>query len=245
MKTRVFALCKMCLLVVLLAVFLPGHAQADSEVSAPYVTKGKLKFQSRSEYLIDESDSIDGSFEQIFEAGYGVTDYLFLEAGVQFNDEPGEDIEIKDIILEAKVQFTEKDEYFVDVGAKLEYKYNTDGGTDKLKGKLLFAKEIGKFANLANVALEYEVGEGSSDRSKFKLDLQSKYKFSPYFQPGIEYFGDFKDTTKEFEDQEHVVGPVAFGKIKGTSLKYEAGALFGVTHKSPDATLKLNLKYKF
>jgi len=222
----------------------PAEAYAGRDVSSPYVTKGKIKLKSKTEYVIDDDSSVDGEWDQTFEVGYGVTDYLYLEPSITFADKPKKETETKNIGLEAKVQLTEKGEYWVDAGLKGEFKYSTTGDADTLKGEILLAKDIGKTSNAANIELTTEVGDDSSDREKFSVSWQTKYKISDVYSVGFEYYGNFKDTTYEYEDQEHLLGPVAYGKI-GKSFGYEAGVLAGLSHKSPDATLKLNLSYKF
>ena len=221
-----------------------NSAFADFNIYSPYISKGKVKLQSRTEYSVDDDDKVDGSFEQYLEAGYGVTDHWYLEAGVALKDKPSKDLETDNLMLQSKFELGEKGQYFVDAGFKVVYKHNTTGDADTLKAQLLLAKDIGKFKGLVNLDVEDEVGEDSKDRQKFKAAMRAQYMHSPYFQPSIEYFANFKDTTYDFEGQEHMAGPVVFGKITD-SLKYEAGSLFGVSDKAPDAVLKLNFVYKF
>ena len=125
----------------------------------------------------------------------------------------------------------------------LEYKYSTAGAADKIEAKALLAKEIGKVQNVVNLIVEKEVGEDSSDNEGYGLAWSGKYMYSPSFDPGIEYYGDFGDTTDDYEDQKHRIGPVIYGELGG--IGYDAGVLFGISKAAPDATLKLNLEYEF
>lgn len=85
-----------------LAVFLPQNVHAGKSVTSPYVSEGEWEAEAKTEYLIDDDNSVDGTWEQSVEVGYGLTDYLGVEAGVEFEDAPGDDIETKKVEVEAK-----------------------------------------------------------------------------------------------------------------------------------------------
>lgn len=226
------------------AMVFSAKAHATKNVSSPYVSKGELEIEAKTEYHIDDDNDVDGAWEQSFEVGYGITDYIGVEAGIEFADAPGEDLETKALEVEAKVQFTEKGQYFIDSGVKLEYGYNTSGEPDDIGAELLLAKAYDRFSHGMNIGIGTEVGDDSDDRGALDVSWKTEYEISETFSLGFEYYGDFGDMTDEYDDQEHLIGPVAYGDfIYGA--EYEAGILFGISEASPDAALKLNFGYEF
>lgn len=223
--------------------FLPVSSQAAKYVYSPYVSAGEIELESKTEYHIDDDNDVDGSWEESIGVGYGVTDYMAVEAYVEFEDEPGEDITTNALEFEARFQFSERGQYFVDSGLLLEYKYSLSGGADKIEAKGLLAKEIGQTQNLVNLVVEKEIGEDAQDHEEYGFLLSSKYMYSSNFDPGIEYYADFGDLTEDYDGQKHRIGPVAYGKIG--EVGYDAGVLFGISNAAPDATVKLNLEYEF
>ena len=223
---------------------LPAQALAVKDVSSPYVDAGEIEIESKTGYDIDDDNDVDGTFEQAFEVGYGVTDWLGVEAGIEFKDEPGEDIETEKLELEATIQLTEKDEFFVDTGLKFGYGHSTNGGDDELETELLLAKSYGKFYHGANIEVGTAIGDDVDERGEWGLGWKSKYKYLETFSPGFEYHASFGDGTDDYEDQEHLLGPVAYGDIN-ENFEYEAGVLLGISEAAPDANLKFILEYKF
>ncbi|MCB9983846.1 MAG: hypothetical protein H6861_09290 [Rhodospirillales bacterium] len=223
--------------------FAPEQAQAGKFIYAPYVSEGEVEVESRTEYLIDDNNNVDGSWKESIGIGYGLTNYMAVESYVEFEDEPGEDIEATNLEFEARFQFSERGQYFVDSGLLLEYKHNLSGNADKLEAKGLLAREIGKTQHLVNLVVEKEVGKDASDREELGFLWSGRYMYSKTFDPGIEYYADFGDTTDEYEDQKHRIGPVAYGSLG--DIGYDFGVLLGISKATPDATLKLNLEYEF
>ncbi|MGB0719172.1 MAG: hypothetical protein ACPGRX_01780 [Bdellovibrionales bacterium] len=223
--------------------FAPNFAFAGKKVYSPYVSAGEVELEYKGEYKIDDDNSVDGAWEQTIGAGYGVSDFLFVEGAIEFEDEPDKDVETKALEFEAKFQLTEQGQYFLDAGALVEYKYSLAGDADKIEGKALLAKEIGPTSNYANFIIEREVGEDSSDREEYGLAWKTKYHYSKAFDPGFEYYADFGDTTEDYSGQTHRIGPTAYGDLG--PFEYDAGVLFGISRAAPDATLKLNLEYEF
>ncbi len=222
----------------------PTAAFAGKSVSSPYVDKGEIEIESKFERKFDDRSAVDGEWEQSFEVGYGLTDYLGVEAGIEFENPANDDIETKKLELEAKVQLAEKGAWIVDPGLKFGYGYSTNGGTDEIEAEILLAKTIGKFSHVMNLELGHEVGEGSSDRYEHGISWKTKYKYKEIFSPGIEYYGSMGDSTEDYDDQSHLLGPVAYGDLT-ENFEYAFGVLAGISDAAPDATVKLNFEYKF
>lgn len=228
-------------------IFWPHAAHATKNVTSPYVTKGELEVEWKGGYKHDDDDSVDGEWEQKAAIAYGLTERVQIEVEGKIKNPGDEDhTTLESIALESKVQLTERGEYWVDAGIKGEYVINTNDGPDEIEVKLLLAKDTGKFSHKANIALEREVGDDSDDETQAGFKWGTRYRYNSAFEPGIELhssFGpisDFDDT----EDQEHLLGPVFYGKIG--SLKYDVGYLFGLTDDgSPDGLAKAILEYEW
>lgn len=233
----------------LLAAFMvPGQAQATKTVSSPYVTKGKLSVGTKSGYDIDDDSQVDGGWKQKGFVGYGVTDYWSTQVEVQYKKSGtrGADAEFDEVEWENNLQLTKKGEYFIDAGIRSELVYNTSGGADKAKFKLMLAKETGDFTHKANVALDREFGEDSHG-ADIEADAawSTKYSYTKEFEPGVEVHSDFGSISDgdSYSEQKHMAGPVAYGKIG--SFGYDVGVLFGISDAAPDATLKAIFKYEW
>jgi high-affinity iron transporter len=230
---------------ILAMVLLPTSANATKKVYNPYVEKGELEIEARYGYAIDDDGDVDGEWKQKYAVGYGVTDFWFTEFYGKWEKkgDSGADIEFTAIEWENKFQLTNPGEYWADFGGILEYVHNTDGGADKVEVKGLVAKDVGKFSHTVNVIVERELGEKSSGDTEFGTAFNSRYRYSPQFEPGIEMYNSFGDFEGDFDDHKHMIGPVAQGKILG-NVGYDAGVLFGISDAASDATVKLILEYE-
>lgn len=224
----------------------PGTAHAVKTVTSPYVEKGEFEVESKTAYEFDEEDDVDGSWEQVFAVGYGVTDFWKTEIEGEFehDGEDGGNTNFEKLEWENTFQLTQPGEYFVDVGAKLVYAHAIqDDGADAIEGKLLLAKDTGKFTHIANIGIEREVGDNSSDETEYSAAWSTSYRYSPMFEPGIEIYSEFGDFDNDFDEQGHSIGPVAYGKLFD-NIGYDTGVLFGVSDAAPDVELKAVLEYE-
>jgi high-affinity iron transporter len=226
-------------------IFMPTAANATKKVYSPYVEKGELEIETRQGYAIDSDDDVDGEWKQKYAVGYGVTDVWFTEVYGEWEKEgdDGADIEFTAIEWENRFQLTNPGEYWADLGALVEYVHNTDGGADKIEAKALVAKDVGKFSHTVNLKIQREFGEKSSHETEYGSAFNSRYRYSPVFEPGIEMYNSFGNFEGDFDDRKHMMGPVAQGKILG-NIGYDAGVLFGISDAAPDATVKLILEYE-
>lgn len=229
----------------LFASFVPGVAHATRTVTSPYVEKGTLKLKSKTGITHDdESRSRDGAIAQVFGAEYGITDRFSLEGeGLIENKGDDNNTDVTALAVKAKGLFTEKGKYWVDVGARATYEANMTDGADSAEVKLIVAKDMEKFRHIANFIFEREVGEDSDDETSGGFSWSSRYKWKPEFEPGFEMYNNFGSLSDrpDFQDQDHSIGPVAYGKIG--DIKYEAGYLWGFTDGASDGRFKLILEY--
>ena len=146
---------------------------------------------------------------------------------------------------------TEQGEYWVDVGAYIEYEFahETDAN-DKIEGKLLLEKASGSYVNTANLIFARELGSNASNATNFEYAWRTKYLYSKAFEPGIEIYGEMGEVGSVLpsDQQDHRIGPVFSGTVAGTPTSkwvYEIGYLFGASDAAPDGTLKFVIEYEF
>ncbi|MGD8325685.1 MAG: FTR1 family protein, partial [Sphingomonadales bacterium] len=218
--------------------FTATPASAAERVYSPIVEKGELELEIQGER------KKGGEQSHKWEIGYGVTNRWATAIFLETEKEPGEGLETEAVAWENIIQLTEQGQYWLDVGAYVEYEGHLhDGGHDELETKLLLQKETGNFVHLANIIFEKEISGQDRDGWELGYAWQSKYRYRRELEFGVEGFGEFGELS-DFEpsrEQEHTVGPVLTGVFpiaKKWNLKYEAGIQFGLTEESPDNTVR-------
>lgn len=221
-------------------------AWAAKTIYTPYVEQGELELEYYGDYTVNGDDEEDGAWEQKFGVGYGVTDFWKTELIGEFEKEgeDGADAEFTAVEWENKFQLTEPGKYWLDVGALVELAMNTQGGPNAIEGKLLLAKDTGKFLHVANIGVEREFGEDSEDLFEVGASWSTRYLLMPQFEPGLEIYSDFGSLSDShgFDDQDHSAGPVAYGALG--PFKYDVGYLFGLSDHAPDGQIKAKIEYE-
>ena len=231
----------------LLFLFLvPIQAYATRTVTSPYVEKNVLKVKSKTGVTHDdERKSRDGAWAQKFAVEYGVTERFSMEAESDLEN-AGDDnnTDMTALSLKGKVQLTEKRKYWLDAGVRLTYEAGLTDDPDFLEIKALLTKDTEDFRHMANFILTREVGQDAADEAEGGFSWSSRYKWMPEFEPGIEIYNNFGALADrpDFEDQDHSIGLVAYGKL-GPHIKYEAGYLAGITENAADGRLKAVIEY--
>lgn len=222
------------------------EAFATKKVYSPLVEQGELEFEWRGGYEIDESDSKDGKQKQKYALGYGATDWWFTELYGEIEREPNQnEFDFTAIEWENRFQLTEQGQYWLDVGLYFAYETTVkDKTADKIEGKILLEKSIGDFTHTANIIFEQQIGGGAEDEIESGLAWASRYRWTQYFEPGVEWYSNFGELKEHqaYAQQKHQVGPAFYGKIG--SVKYDIGYLFGLTDSAPEGTLKWILEYE-
>lgn len=110
----------------------------------------------------------------------------------------------------------------------------------------MLEKPLPKFTHTVNLIFKKEVGGGTVNETEGGFAWSSKYRLSPYFQPGFEYHADFGVIGKHlpYDQQTHQVGPVFYGRLMN-HVRYDVGYLFGTSRISPDGELKWNIEYEW
>lgn len=222
---------------------IPSTAHATKTITSPYVHKGEKGVEWKGGYAFEDGE--DDVWEMEMSASYGVTDYWETEIGVAGGDEGGdEDADFHALIWENKFQLAQPGALWLDPGLKVEYERNLQSGPDEIQAKLLLAKQIGRFSNLANISVSREVGEDSDDEFGYGLSYGLSYEHSEDFAYGLEWYSDFGNFEDDFDDQSHQVGPVIYGTAFN-GIEYEAGILAGISDAAPDAMIKATIGYGF
>lgn len=228
-------------LLVLSSAAIASPAFATQTVTSPYVTKGKAEIEWRGGYEdMEDGDDVWKTRNQI---SYGFTDFYDLKVSLDTRHSDGED-EFTDIDFENKFQLTPRGEYFVDLGVRLDYTLALDGGADGIGAEILLGKQAGAYKNLANLEVEREVGEDSSDDWGYGLSYAVSREVNEQIALGLEWYSDFGDFEDGWDEQSHQAGPVIYGAAP-LGLEYEAGIFAGLSDGAPDAEAKLVISYEF
>ena len=187
--------------------------------------------------------------------GYGATQWWFTEAYVKFHKEPGAKSKYDAFEWENKVQLTETNKYFVDVGffAEIEIpREHPEEGYELAFGPL-FQFDTGPLRWNANVFFEKVVRSREEGAHPLEMgyQLQGAYRLPSGIDVGVQAFGELGEW-KDWEprsEQKHRIGPAVFGKVKlgdgRQAIKYNAAYLFGETHATPRHTFRLQAEYEF
>ena len=230
---------------------LPQEAYATKKVYSPIVEAGELEIEFRGQYDVDERSGKDNGQKYKYALGYGVNKYWFTEIygeSERMKNDNDEDLNFKftAISWENRFQLTEQGQFPVDVGAYFEYEASFENKhPDNIEAKLLLEKSLTKFTHTLNLTLEQQVGRHPGEDLAGGLAWSSKYRLKQWFQPGFEWHSKFGEIgqTVSFQDQQHQLGPVFYGKIG--HVKYDIGYLFGMSDAAPKGEIKWIVEYEF
>lgn len=227
---------------------------AAEKLYSPYIEKGEWELEYFGSRTNDNDSAKNNSQKNQISVAYGVNDWWKTELYAKWEKEPQEKTIFDAWEWENFFQFTERGEYWLDVGASLAYEYTPESDRlDTIEGRLLLAKDIGKTSHILNVILEKDVGSGGPRPGlEGGLLWSSRYNLNPYFEPGFEIsssFGELKHTGN-FDNQEHYIGPVTYGHIplhmanESDALKYRLGYMFGISDAASDGDVVAQLEYE-
>ena len=229
----------------------PAHS-AD-KLYSPYVKQGEWELEYFGTRNVDSDANKDDAQKQQFSIGYGVTERWKTELYAKYNKGAQQDLVFDAYEWENIFQFTERGENWVDVGGSLAYEFTPQEKTpDKIETRLLLAKDLDKTSHAFNLIFEKDIGDGPKAALEGKLIWSSRYNLSKYFEPGFEIssdLGELKNFDK-FDQQDHYVGPAAYGKIplgfagQFDAIKYRIGYLFGVSTAASEGQSMAQLEYE-
>jgi high-affinity iron transporter len=235
----------------LLAVALAGHSEssrADHVVYSPLVEAGEMAVELRGHYDFDGRRELDGGQAYKAEFEWAPMSRWLTELLVEYERDPGGNLEATEIASENIFQLTEQGQYWADFGLLAEYAYSLeDDGADAIEIGLLGQKDFGRNEVRVNLLFEQPLESGADLEMEYRW--QYRYRLQERFEPGLEMYGSLGDWGEfgSFNDHEQQLGPAMYGKLRtaGGALKYELGLLFGLTDQTPDATVRVMLEYEF
>jgi len=223
-------------------------ARADHVVYSPIVEQGEIAVELRGHYDFDDRDDVDGGQKYKAEVEWAPTARWLTEALVEFERAPNENPKTTEVAWENVFQLTEQGRYWADFGLLAEYAHSLeDDGEDAIELGLLAEKQSGRHLGRVNLTFEREL-TGSAE-TEVGYAWQYRFRRGEQFEPGLEMHGELGDTDHlgAFDEHEQQLGPACFGMLRTSAghLKYEAALLFGLTHESPDHTLRVMFEYEF
>ncbi len=239
--------------VLLTAIAIGGYAiranAEDLKIRSPIIESGELEFENNF--------TIGRSKNAVHELEYGFSDWLKLGVEGELAADPGHGFHFDSAALEGFLQLTPQGRYWADVGLFVEYEHTARQGDPRA---ITFGPLIEKEAQLfglntlhtVNALFTKELGAGSVGPLTMLPRAQSRVRLHPFFEPGIEYYGNL--TLGDHGDEpQHRVGPMFAGRIRFPELginapggiKYDAAYLRGLTHDTDPSTFRVRIELEF
>ncbi len=239
-KPRV-ALASPLIAIVAAGLLYSGQLSASHIIYSPIVDYGETEVEFRGHDDFDNDDAKDGAAKYKFDFGRGVKPRWFTEIVLEYEDPAQGSGELTEVAWENIVQLTEQGQYAADWGLLLEYAHALeDAEKDKLEFGPLVQMELGRQLWTSNLVFEKEIGNNSSNEFEWEFATRLQRRISPVFEPALELY------TNEDELQ---IGPALLGKTRfgerHTGFAWEAAVLAGLTHDTPDLTVRLLLEAEF
>ena len=219
---------------------LTADGTAVDKVYHPYVEP--LEWELEWRMIHENENPISGeSRRQLHRLGFGraVSEFVFAEFYLIGEQSAESDFELEAYEFEILWQMSEQGEYLLDYGLLFELEKEDSVDVWEYSTALLLEKEFGRYSATANIGLQYEWGEDIDDEVESTLALQTRYRYSPRFEPALElYMGqDTLGLGPAFQGAERM------GIMK--ALRWQLGVIFALDSDTPDYTLRAVLEYEF
>jgi high-affinity iron transporter len=220
---------------------IPAPASASHKIYSPFVDFGETEVELRGHYNFDGDAAEDGSGKYKLDIGHGFTPHWFTEVVFEY-EVPGQgEGELEAVEWENVFQLTEQGQHAVDWGLLAEYSFALENGNaDKIELGPLMQMEFGRQVWTNNVLLAREIGSDAEDGVEWEFATRLLWRISPAFEPALELYA---------EKDELQIGPSVLGRThmgNGPNIfAWEAGILAGLTHDTPDLTLRILLEAEF
>jgi hypothetical protein len=222
-------------------------AFALDELYSPNVAYRELALEYNGSRTFDTQPDKNNAQEQELALEAGITPRWVVETSAGVTKDPGADSKLSDIEVESRFQLLETGEHWLDAGILVAYAFSTQNQEpDSSEVKLLLEKDSGRITNLANIGFSVDVGHHSeSGKPDYVALWNTRYRYSEYFQPGIEIQADLGQghEVRKFQDQEDYIGPAVYGRFHG-HLKYQAGYLFGASDSAAQSAARILVEYE-
>lgn len=198
----------------------------------------------------DWNDPEVGKQAAVFEVAYGVAPRWKTGLELGLSRVPGQAGRVDVVEFENVFQLTEQGRYWLDAGIFTELAHHrVDGETTFEIGPML-QKDIGQNQVNLNLLLERRLdspGPGESIHTEVGYQAQWKWYAHPKLQPGLQVFGKLGDLGN-LHSVELRAGPALFGVVRlgdARNLKYDFAIMAGLTHDTPDTTVRFRIEYEF
>ncbi len=126
--------------------------------------------------------------EHKLEVEVGMSKHFDFSIYQKFVQVPDQSLHYTGFDLRARFLIGHKNQFPLDQLIYLEYGSDATLSTHKFEGKLILAKDIGKFNFAINPIFELEY----EDETEFAFEyaMGARYEFSPLFRAGVEFKGD-------------------------------------------------------
>src|SRR5690349_11628601 len=183
---------------VLVSLIGTATARADFKVWRPDVNLGELALENLGDAGFDPNPDKNGEQSYTFEVEYGVTRWWMTELELELEREAGPDLgtRLTQVTSENLFQFTERGQYWVDVGFFAEYgQALLKGSPNEVTFGPIFRKDFWGLSNTINLFMEKDLGRFSSGRPQYQWAWETRVdawlvKFGDRFlvEPGFQYY---------------------------------------------------------
>ena len=126
------------------------------------VEGGEIAVELRGHYDFDGNKDLDGGQAYKAEIEWAPLARWRTELLVEYEREPGEDLDATEIAWENVIQLTEQGRYWADFGLLAEYAYSLeDDGSDAIELAMLAQKDFGRNEARMNLAFEQPLESGA------------------------------------------------------------------------------------
>lgn len=221
----------------------------DLKIRSPIIDNRELEFENN--FTIGQSKNA------VHELEYGFNEWLKLGVEGELAADPGHGFHYDAAALEGFVQLTPQGKYWADVGLFAEYEHTARQGDPRsLTIGPLIEKEVPFLGvdtlHTLNALFTKDMGAGSIGPLSVLVAAQSRARINPYFQPGIEYYGQLV-LGDHGEAPQHRVGPMFAGRLGFRELginapggiRYDAAYLRGLTSETDPNTFRARIEFEF
>lgn len=158
------------------------------KVYHPYVDALEKEIEYRVLFQDEQVGLLSPSQLHQLSIGTAFSDRWFGEFYVVGEKSRQGSFDIEAYEVELKWQLTEQGEYFADWGLLFEYETETEVDIDEFRIGILTEKEWGRMSGTANLMFTQEWGDDINDEFESSLSLQTRYRYSSFFEPGLEFY---------------------------------------------------------
>lgn len=227
---------------------LPANAQNTSSVSNADVKEGDRSVEYRAAFA-PAHDGRESVFAHRLHYQHSFSDSWRARVIVSQKKRGDGDLDFRSVTLDARWQFLEDEEAGWDSAFNFDVVI-PDAGDGPGRARIGWLAKVepgdGPWELRSNLYAGREYGDRARDGLTLETRFEATRSFGDGFRLGAQMFNNYNTTAHigGFNDQRHQLGPVVKGKF-ARRLKYEAGVLFGLSERAPDADLRFFVSYGF